>query len=83
MTPSAVLLAAADLLERDGWCQHNYMNDQGHRCVSQAIYDVYRMDWMAAASLVVHCVSASLPEWNDAPGQNAGNVIATLRRAAQ
>lgn len=34
------LNAAADLLEKDGWCQEDYANDSGQRCTVGAIYQM-------------------------------------------
>jgi len=34
-----VFRLAADLLERDGWCQKSYLNADGKRCIKGAVYD--------------------------------------------
>lgn len=34
------LNGAADLIERDGWCQHSYVEPNGARCAAEAISEV-------------------------------------------
>jgi hypothetical protein len=36
-TEKEALLRAADLLEAEGWCQHESLDGEGRRCVSQAL----------------------------------------------
>ena len=40
MTPAECLNAAADLLEREGWCQHTMGDYNGPRCLQSALIDV-------------------------------------------
>jgi len=40
-----VLAAAADLLDRDGWCQHEDRDDAGGRCAGWAIRVAVRDVW--------------------------------------
>jgi hypothetical protein len=93
MTPREVLLAAAELLERDGWCQGQLWDERGRRCASGAILfsslgvpPTPNPDLVDSARVMLfgHCPKdvLSIPHWNDSPGQTAENVIATLRRAA-
>jgi hypothetical protein len=37
LTPQEALLRAADILERDGWCQRVRIDIEGRRCVAGAI----------------------------------------------
>ena len=37
LTPQEALLRAADILERDGWCQRVRSDIEGRRCVASAI----------------------------------------------
>jgi hypothetical protein len=86
MTPSAVLLAAADLLERDGWCQGIGRNGAGKRCVTFAIDESTGSKvilYWVAIQLLRKTIRENTVDWNDAPGQTAENVIETLRRAAE
>jgi hypothetical protein len=88
MTPSQVLLAAADLLERDGWCQGTLRDGIGRHCTNGAINAVtlvYMGDPFSGAWKLLYSLldRTSVTAWNDAPWQTAENVIATLRKAAQ
>jgi hypothetical protein len=87
VTPQEVLLAAAGLLERDGWCQGAESDHAGHRCARQAIRDMCdKNDWYSrylAVKLVEVLVTDSVERWNDTPLQTSENVIATLRIAAE
>jgi hypothetical protein len=85
-----VLAAAADLLERDGWCQGHLHDDAGRRCIrgaiSAAAFDLApeggrRAFRVAASSSVRQIIGMPLVEWNDAQGRTAADVIAALRDA--
>ncbi|MDQ6875418.1 MAG: hypothetical protein M3042_10220 [Actinomycetota bacterium] len=87
MTPADVLDSAADLLERDGWCQGVFRRADGARCVADAIDDAAAVGpdlWKLARVAVAEHLALKTPltYWNDAPGQTAANVLATLRSVA-
>jgi len=98
MNAQEILNSAADLLEKDGWCQGYPNNALGQRCALGAIWDVehYGPEAGQAEDLVRQLitkkryggtVSATYPlaisTWNDQPGRTAQEVIAVLREAAQ
>ena len=76
-----VLLAAAELLEKDGWCQGKHMDGQ-RRCVGWAIADSTE----GRMRNVLHVLDAYLEQdavtWNDTPGRTLPEVLAALRGAA-
>ena len=37
VTPRAILLRAARILEHDGWCRNEFSNSRGHHCAMGAI----------------------------------------------
>lgn len=83
-----VLLAAADLLERDGWCQKALSDGQGRRCVLQAMIDGGGSDRLYEAKIAL-CrylgLETSFPcvsPWNNAPERTQPEVLAALRGAA-
>lgn len=87
MTVADVLNGAADLIERDGWCQNTSHGAGGTRCAVAAIRDarplpvgVYTgaLEWFERT---LGCPSAAL--WNDAPGRTKTEVVAALRAAAE
>ena len=78
----AVLDAAADLLERDGWCQDTFFDYKGRRCIRRAIGDcgpTRSLRYQAANIVRERVDSMFLTEWNDAKGRTAAEVIAALR----
>jgi hypothetical protein len=83
-----VLLDAADLLERDGWCQHHFRNEKGHRCVIEAIGAATdhkpllrdKARYQLAQALPG---SLSIIEWNDAHSRRKSQVIKKLREVAR
>lgn len=83
---AAVLDGAADLLERDGWCQRAWRNRTGQRCAQTALVDsaegVYDDPWVKATWVMRQWIGESLTPWNDEPGRTASEVIAALRGAA-
>ncbi len=83
MTPADVLDAAADSLERDGWCQGVGRMPDGRRCAANAISRVAptKAD-LRVAKRIVERRTGFLPEWNDTPDQTAANVISTFRAVA-
>lgn len=80
-----VLHAAADLLERDGWCQGVYVSHGGARCAEGAIHAVAPSSQVAldAEMALSRALGGDHPvRWNDAPGRTQKQVAAKLREAA-
>ena len=85
-----VLLDAADLLERDGWCQHRTRDDCGRYCALGAVQLVGHyspffklvFDDFRIAERVLYSVVGPIPAWNDQPGRTREEVCAALRQAA-
>lgn len=92
MTTREVLLAAAALIERDGWTQGGDGRDGCRRCMQVALGDVcdversksgVRLYISARDRLWAHLGITSGAQWNDAPERTADDVIAALRAAAE
>ncbi len=88
-----VLLHAADLIDRTGWCQHAECDDNGRVCAAEALMRVaYATHDVAATysfamsrlSYFVTCGQHSLAviEWNDAKDRTAAEVTSTMRACA-
>ena len=86
-----VLNGAADLIERDGWCQGTF-RDGGARCASRAIGDAaentknpHGPDWSDAAHICLRKLTGHwfVSGWNDKPGRTKAEVVAALRAAAE
>lgn len=82
------LLEAANLLEKDGWCQHTCKNALGERCILGALGEVIKPDlgamgtyrWMTKK---LHTfIDMAVTEWNDQPGRTKAEVLALLRQTA-
>jgi hypothetical protein len=85
-----VLNVAADLIERDGWCQGYFTDPLGRRCVDGAICATSTMlptthwtDRAAARSALLLWLGERHIDWNDAPGRTQAEVVAALRAAAE
>lgn len=93
-----VLNRAADLIERDGWCQRRYRGQDGEHCVSDALIRAAGMGepgdtGQQARVMTLYCEASdalrakvrrkNLPRWNDAPGRTQAEVVAALRAAAE
>ncbi len=93
-----VLSEAADLIERDGWCQETYEDYRGRRCMDGALIAVMG-DTHVKLNDVEAALSAHLPQvtsihvaaphawapviaWNDAEGRTQEEVVAKLREVA-
>ena len=96
MTPSDILRAAADRIERYGWTQHESGQDGQRMCVLMALGaacddagDRGRNEpslWRSAKSALerhVRIGSGFVSNWNDAPGRTVDEVLAALRGAAK
>jgi hypothetical protein len=96
MNDTADLLdGAADILERDGWCQGVYASDpvDGPCCALGAIrraatgtaFPAWNDDWDAIthAGRALASMTGFVPTWNDTHGRQAAEVTAALRAAAE
>jgi hypothetical protein len=95
-TVADLLDRAADLLERDGWCQGSLDNADGQRCVMGAVYAarddlVWSNDLASERSLsVTHqatdalfdAIGWNIPEWNDSEQTSFEDVLSLLRGVA-
>ena len=91
-----VLNGAADLILEDGWCQGQYRNGAGGRCLTRALADALDLPlnglaiWRnnplylgAEAALRNVTGRYLLTAWNDAPRRTQAEVVAALRAAAE
>ena len=92
VTPVAdVLNGAADLIERDGWVQHDYRGPNGERCLTRAIADVIgdARPWdspkYAEAAKALEEVTGTflVAGYNDWPQRTKAEVVAALHAAAE
>jgi len=89
MNASEVLIAAADLIERDGWCRGIFQNALGQRCVLGAVGDVcqsvgWDADYKQALEKLQVQIHTSAPSvWNDSPKRTESEVVNALREAAR
>lgn len=80
-----VLNGAADLIERDGWCQGTPQGD-GPVCAGVAICrssNGVRLQTEAITRLTRHTGWSSVIGWNDSPGRTKTEVVAALRTVAR
>jgi hypothetical protein len=83
----AVLLAAADLLETEGWRQdHGDTDGHGPRCAAGALdamkFTHELLKVVQAKKAVYDDLAWPITWWNDTPGRTAAEVIAELRKVA-
>jgi hypothetical protein len=84
MTPSEILLKAADLLAERGWTQGVLEDYEGRMCAAGAVYNVTCNSSAALELLQAHIgFSDNIAAWNDAPGRTAEDVILAMKRAAK
>lgn len=91
MTPSEVLLKAADTLAERGWCQGGLSDAQGRYCAIGAIRKVTNWSLGKDARSAVHRLMDhietdqyyGIADWNDAPERTAEDVILAMKRAAE
>lgn len=78
----AILSRAADLLEREGWCQGQSKNFEGRYCVLGAVDKVARPVERHAAvqELRRRLDAAYVHEWNDTRGRTLTEALAVLRQ---
>jgi len=84
MTTADILLRAAELLERGGWCQ-NARSIGARHCALGAIDAVTNNnnDYYAARLRLREYVGRAPAFWNDDPTRTASEVIAAMREAAK
>jgi hypothetical protein len=77
------LLAAADLIDRGGWCQHVYEDGDRH-CMMGAMLAVTNEDSEAIHEMMLKLGIAAwnVELWNDKPGRKHSEVVSWLRAAA-
>ncbi len=84
----ALLLEAADLLERRGWCQQHLVDVKGRMCTIGAMTSVWNLanGWdlsvVSEAQNRLTSVVGPLVEWNDTHGRTKTEVLKTLRSVA-
>ena len=85
-----VFSVAADILERDGWCQGANTDREGRHCLVGALRKAWEdeLGWIWT-STILDSLSTRLElggewpsSWNDELGRTASEVISLLREAA-
>ena len=85
-----VFSVAADILERDGWCQGANTDREGRHCLLGALRKAWEqtLGWIWTTT-ALDSLCAGLPlggewpsSWNDTEGRTAAEVISLLREAA-
>jgi len=84
-TVQAILIAAAALLDKVGWCRGVLLNKRtGHRCLLGAIYGVTSPRTKGRQRAVNAMVAGGYNSaWNDETAKNRRQVIAAFRRVAR
>jgi hypothetical protein len=93
-TSQQILLNAATILERDGWCQGELHSPDGKHCMIGAFdlsvfeldlsfSDGYTVRQKAMNAIKTKIGAAHIPTWNDQVARTKEEVIAKLREAAQ
>jgi hypothetical protein len=87
----SVLLAAADIIERRGWCNDGPVGPRGEVCLLVAISDTMPGPWShekdrlreaVCAQLRRHIDHMAIIEWNETVCESKEEAIAMLREAA-
>jgi hypothetical protein len=83
-----VLLHAADLIDRVGWCQHTECDQNGRVCTAEALNRVGAHDVAAYAVAMTRLSDfvaspVTVPEWNDAESRTAAEVTSAMRACAR
>jgi hypothetical protein len=76
---SSQLLAAADLLRERGWCQNQYIDDEGRICLMSALSLVPAS---VRVLVMVHHATNGTTTWNDIPGRTKDDVLDLLEGLA-
>lgn len=86
---SELLLAAADLIEKRGWCQNDYRSEDGRLCLLGAMKTVEDVNMYATTWAVNEAVDRLYREigerawvWQDQKGRTQAEVVAKLRAVA-
>jgi hypothetical protein len=77
--------AAADYIERHGWCRFALSNAKGEVCVVSAlvsVYDEMSPPLMTAKKIEEALGGIRLATWNDLIARDKEEVVSTLRRIA-
>ena len=91
LTAPGVLLKAADILERDGWCKYSLNDRQGRHCVAGAIIvamagspggPALRKEARQLLQEHLPFWPPTIESWNDLPWRTGNQVVAKLRAAA-
>ena len=89
---SQLLWDAADLLERDGWCQREFEDAQGRYCLVGAINrapspEPYSLELeiqrLTATGYMQRFLGMEPMRWNDMHGRTKEEVVSALRRASE
>lgn len=90
-----VLNKAADLIERDGWCQKHFRGENGEHCLTDALmraagcfpgdsFGTKAVSYGKAYDVLTRRVRRkNLVFWNDKPGRTKDEVVVALRAAAE
>lgn len=86
MTIPHVLRAAAERIERDGWCQGK-PTDGTRCCAVRAIVMAGESSFGTSLAIeavrdFIGCNTYGVIHWNDTPGRTVDEVLAALRSAA-
>lgn len=84
-----MLRAAADLIEKRGWCQHQLEDNRGRVCALGALTRVSgravganAKAHLALENFINQKFSLSIVEWNDCRARNKEQVIETFLKVA-
>jgi hypothetical protein len=79
-----IILAVADRLDRDGWCQAAYHDEQGRHCIMGAFArdGIENIDTYLALRRVSAHLGMLVSHWNDYQCKSGEQASAMLRQAA-
>jgi hypothetical protein len=83
-----LILAAADRLDRDGWCRGTYHDEQGRHCIigaflpSKSIVDITSPNIFHAVDRISTHLGMCPQHWNDIVCQSGEQASAMLRQVA-
>ena len=81
-----VLLRAADIIEKRGWCQGRYSDYDGRFCAVGAILNVTESCVLQQASrrfLAEHLPNQNVTAWNDVKNRRKKHIIDKMRAVAK
>jgi hypothetical protein len=81
---STVLRNAAELIEKKGWCQFRFLDEDGGTCLAGAGEASAKSvsGWWQAREFLHRYLDIDPTIWNDAPERTQAEVVAKLREAA-